>query len=375
MLRDKEWREVDSVMYKEGKVYVPRNEKLRAEIIWLHHDIPVGGHGEQQKTVKLVTRNFWWPGVTKEVKQYVEGCDAYQQNKNCTEQPVGKLMPNSILEKPWAYISVDFITKLPLAQGYGSILVVVNRLTKIVHFIPTMEKTLAEVLARLFRDNIWKLHGLPESIISDGGPQFAAGIIWELNRILGIKSKLSIVFHPQTNRQTERVNQELEQYLRMFINYRQEQWSDWLETAEFVYNNKMHSSTKISPFKANYRQDSRMEFEVRRKGKYKGIEKFVTQMKEIQEEAKAALEKAQEEIKRYTDKKRAKINEYRIGNLMMLSTKDLKYQMVSRRTEKLTEKFIGSYKIKKVISLNAVELELSSIVYHKLHSDHNSGNT
>jgi len=161
----------------------------------------------------------------------------------------------------------------------------------------------------------------------------------------------------------------------MFINYRQEQWSDWLETAEFVYNNKMHSSTKISPFKANYRQDSRMEFEVRRKGKYKGIEKFVTQMKEIQEEAKAALEKAQEEIKRYTDKKRAKINEYRIGNLMMLSTKDLKYQMVSRRTEKLTEKFIGSYKIKKVISLNAVELELSSIVYHKLHSDHNSGNT
>ena len=77
MLRDKEWREVDSVMYKEGKVYVPRNEKLRAEIIWLHHDIPVEGHGEQWKTVKLVTRNFWWPGVTKEVKQYVEGCDAY----------------------------------------------------------------------------------------------------------------------------------------------------------------------------------------------------------------------------------------------------------------------------------------------------------
>ena len=101
----------------------------------------------------------------------------------------------------------------------------------------------------------------------------------------------------------------------------------------------------------------------------------MTQIKEIQEEAKAALEKAQEEIKRYTDKKRAEVNEYRIENLVMLSTKDLKYQMVGRRTEKLTEKFIGSYKIKKVISLNAVELELSSIVYHKLHLDHNSGNT
>ena len=86
-------------------------------------------------------------------------------------------MPNSILKKPWAYISADFITKLPLAQEYGSILVVVDKLTKIVHFIPTTEKTLVEGLARLFRDNIWKLHGLPESIISDKGPQFMAEIM------------------------------------------------------------------------------------------------------------------------------------------------------------------------------------------------------
>jgi len=115
MLRDKEWREVDGVMYKEGKVYVPKDKNLRAEIIRLHHDMPVAGHGGQWKTVELVTRNFWWPGVTKEVKRYVEGCDACQRNKNHTEQPAGKLMPNSIPEKPWTHISADFITKLPLA--------------------------------------------------------------------------------------------------------------------------------------------------------------------------------------------------------------------------------------------------------------------
>ena len=132
-------------------------------------------------------------------------------------------MPNSIPEKPWTYILADFITKLPIAQGYDSILAVVDRLTKIVHFIPTTEKTLAEGLARLFRDNVWKLYGLPESIISDRGPQFVAGIIRELNRILRIESKLLTVFHPQTDGQIERVNQELEQYLRMFIDYRQEQ--------------------------------------------------------------------------------------------------------------------------------------------------------
>ena len=116
-------------------------------------------------------------GVTKEIKRYMEGYDTCQRNKNYTEQPAGKLMPNSIPEKPWAHISADFITKLPLAQGYDSILVVVDRLTKIVHFIPTMEKTSAKELARLFRDNVWKLHGLPESIISDRGPQFVAGLI------------------------------------------------------------------------------------------------------------------------------------------------------------------------------------------------------
>jgi len=160
--------------------------------------------------VELVTRNFWWSGVTKEVKQYVEECDTCQQNKNCTEQPVRKLIPNSIPKKPWAHISVDFITKLPLAQGYDSILVVVDRLTKIVYFIPTTEKTLAEELARLFKDNIWKLYGLSESIISDRRLQSMVEIIQELNRILGIESKLSIAFHPQTDRQTERVNQELE---------------------------------------------------------------------------------------------------------------------------------------------------------------------
>jgi len=135
-------------------------------------------------------------------------------------------MSNSILEKLWMHISADFITKLPLVQGYDSILVVVDRLTKMVYFIPTTEKISAEELARLFRDNMWKLHGLPESIISDREPQFMAELMRELNQMLGIESKMSTAFHPQTDGQTERVNQELEQYLRMFIDHQQEQWLD-----------------------------------------------------------------------------------------------------------------------------------------------------
>ena len=147
MLRDEEWREVNGIIYKEGKVYVPKDNKLRAEIIRLHHNMPIGGHRGQQKMVELVTRNFWWPRVTKEVKRYIDGYDACQQNKNCTKQLAGKLMPNSILEKPWTHISANFITKLSLAQEYDSILVVVDRLTKMVHFISTTEKTSAKGLA------------------------------------------------------------------------------------------------------------------------------------------------------------------------------------------------------------------------------------
>jgi len=143
----------------------------------------------------------------------VEGCDACQRNKNQTQPPAEKLMSNSIPEKAWTHISADFITKLSLAQGYDAILVVVNRFMKMAHFVPTTERTSAEGLARLFRDNIWKLHGLPDSIISDRGPQFVTGIMKELNHMLGIETKLSTVFHPQTDSQMERMNQELEQYL------------------------------------------------------------------------------------------------------------------------------------------------------------------
>jgi len=266
-------------------------------------------------------------------------------------------MPNSIPEKPWSHISADFITKLPLAQGYDSILVVVDRLTKMAHFIPTTEKTTAGGLARLFRDNVWKLHGLPESIISDRGPQFAAGVMRELNAMLGIDSKLSTAFHPQTDGQMERMNQELEQYLRMFIDHQQEQWPEWLGTAEFAYNNKVQTSTKVSPFKANSGQDPRMGFELRKKRKFEEANKFVERMQEIQGEAKAALSKAQEDMKKYADRHRTEVEEYRVGDLVLLSTKDLKYQMVGRRMEKLTERFVGPYKVKSIVSMNTIELE------------------
>ena len=149
------------------------------------------------------------------------------------------------------------------------------------HFIATMEKMSAEGLAKLFWDQVWKLHSLPESIISDRGVQFAAGMMKELNNLLGIQTKLSTAYHPQMDGQTERINQELKQYLRVFIDHRQEQWPDWLGIAEFMYNNKIHTATKVSLFKVNYSQDPRIGFEGRRKGKYEAAGKFIEKMRKI----------------------------------------------------------------------------------------------
>jgi len=126
--------------------------------------------------------------------------------KNRMEEVVGKLKLSEVPEKPWTHLTVNFITKLPVIAGKDAILVVCNRLSKITYFVATTEETSAEGLARLFRDNIWKLHGLPESIILDRGPQFAAELTKELNRMLGIETRLSTVFHPQMDRQMEWMN-------------------------------------------------------------------------------------------------------------------------------------------------------------------------
>jgi len=194
--------------------------------------------------------------------------------------------------------------KLPLVAGKNAILVVCNRLFKMTYFIATTEGTLVEGLARLFRDNVWKLHGLLESVVSDRGPQFAVEMIKELNKMLGIETKLLTSFHPQTDGQTEQMDQELEQYLRFFVDHRQKDWPEWLALSEFAVNNKVHLAMKVSLFIANYRRKLRMRVDIRKKGKMEKAMEFVERMKKIQEEARAALRKAQKEIKWQADRGR-----------------------------------------------------------------------
>ena len=157
----------EDLVLKKRKVYIPKYKELRAEIIQLYHDVLAVRHRERWKMMELVIRNYWWIGVTKDIEKYMDKCDICQRMKNWMEVPEEKLMTNKIPEKPWLYLTVDFITKLPLVAGKDAILVVFNKLSKITHLIMTTEETLVEGLVWLSRDNVWKLHGLPKTVILD----------------------------------------------------------------------------------------------------------------------------------------------------------------------------------------------------------------
>ena len=280
--------------------------------------------------------------------------------KNRTEELAGKLKLSKVPKRPWSHLTVDFITKLLVVAGKDAVLVVCDRLSKMTHFVATTERTSAEGLARLFQDNVWKLHGLPESVVSDRGPQFVAELTKELNRMLGIKTKLSTTFHPQIDGQTERMNQELEQYLQFFIEHRQKDWLEWMAAVEFAINNKVHTATKVSLFMANYEREMRMGGDIRRKGKVESATEFVERMKKVHEEAEVALRKTQEEMKRYTDKGRKETEAWKKGDWVLLSTKDLVFK--ERPTKKLMERYVGPYVIEEVVSSNAVKLHLPSSI-------------
>jgi len=258
-----------------------------------------------------------------QVKNYVSGCDRCQQMKSFLEKPAGKLKPNEATTQPWKDITTDFITGLPEAQGYDALFVTCCHHTKQAHIIPMTTTTSARGLAMLFRDHVWQLHGLPETALSDRGPQFTAEFMKELNEILGIKTKLSIAYHPQTNGQTERVNQEIEQYLRMFVSHRQNDWLEWIACAEFAYNNKIHTATHVSPFYANYGMNPRMGTEPRRAGKSEPAKEFAERMQTVHEEAQAALSKSRDDMTRYADFHRGEAPEYKVGDKVWLSTKNL----------------------------------------------------
>jgi hypothetical protein len=323
-----DWNYENGLLLYRGKVYIPRStdDHLRRRIVQIHHDLPSAGHPGRWKTYELVSRNYWWPSMTIFVKNYVKGCDICQRMKNRSQQPFGLLIPNKVPNGPWEIISTDLITQLPESNGYNAICVVVDRLTKRAHFYPINNRLTSQDLAQLLYDRIYPLHGLPLQIISDRGVQFSAELFQEWCRLLGIESTMSTAYHPQTDGQTERVNQTLEQYLRCYVDYNLTNWSDLLSSAEFAYNNQAHEGTKESPFFLEYGRHPRAGPIVKATTDV-DLNDITYKRQEAQEQAKAALVLAAERMKWYYDLGVQKVP-FKVGDKVLLNLKD--YQTTER---------------------------------------------
>ena len=243
------------LLLKDHRVYVPdyRPERgnLRTRVLQEKHDHLTAGHFGFNKTLELLRRDYVWPLVRTDCKTFVAQCVLCARNKPSRHRPYGLLQPLPIPERPWHSISMDFIEQLPTSNGYTAILVVIDRLTKESVFIPTTDSATAVDVADAFVTHVFAKHGIPLHVSSDRGSEFTSHFFRSLGALLCMRLHFTSGHHPSTNGQVERVNSTLEQYLRIYCNYQQDNWSKLLPLAEFAYNNAPHSTTGVSPFFAN----------------------------------------------------------------------------------------------------------------------------
>jgi len=253
-------------------------------------------------------------------------------------------------------LSIDFVVELPSSFGHNAVMTVVDSVSKRVHFIPTHTMVTAEGVARLFLHQVWKLHGLPKCVVSDHGPQFVARFTKELYRLLGIKLASSTAWHPQTDRQTECVNQELDQYLWLFVNERQDDWYDLLPMAEFQHNNHVHSATQQPLFLLDTRRLPRMGFEPQQNPSgLETVNEFMERMKTAIEEAKSAIRKAQDNMKKYYDRRRTPAPVFKPGDKVFLDASDI---WTMRPSQKLSHQRLGPFVVERQIGPMAYRLRL-----------------
>lgn len=261
---------------------------------------------------------------------------------------------------------MDFVTHLPVSRGYDAIMVIVDRLTKMRHFIPCKGTCDSEEAARLFIKYAWKLHGLLITIVSDRGPQFTSEFWKHLTRRLKISATLSTAYHPETDGQTERMNAILEQYLRLYVAYLQDDWSDWLPLAEFASNDTVSETTAVTPFFGNYGFHPRLGFKpVPPAGRpaARDAEKFATQMQEITKHMRSEMLAAQARYREQANRKRRPARQYRVGQEVWLDARNIK---TLRPAKKLDWKNCGPFRIEKIRSPWAYRLTLPESM--KIHS-------
>lgn len=342
--------------HRDGKTVVPDVETLRLDLLQEVHDTPYGGHLGMQHTYDHLHRLFWWPTMREDVATHVSSCHSCQRNKVSRQCPAGLLQSMPVPEAPWQSVGLDFITQLPeTTSGNTQIVVFVDRLTKMCHLAALPTSATALDVAYTFMDKVFKLHGLPRTLVSDRDSKFTSLVWREIMRLLGTKLLLSTAYHPQTDGQTERMNQVLQEMLRHWVNPQQNNWDTLLATAEFAINNSFSEAVRNTPFRLNYGHDPLTPLSIAAETHVPCAQDFAEHMRKCLSDAKTALIVAQDRQKQAYDAGR-RPQTFQVGQDVLLRTINLNWKTAV--AQKLMPKYVGPFRVVERVGELAYKLQL-----------------
>ncbi|CAI7871072.1 unnamed protein product [Closterium sp. NIES-54] len=347
--------EADASDRAVGAIWVPNYVPLRQILLEEFHDVPYAGHFGSNKTLAGIAKYYYWPRMAADVQQFVTSCDTCQWMKSSKQKKTGLLQPLPVPEQPWQVVSLDFITGLPsTSRGHDSILVVIDKFSKMGHFIPTNATATAEATARLFFDCIITIHGIPATLISDRDPKFTSKFWKELMGLLGTKLAMSSAYHPQIDGQTERLNQVVEQLLRTACKDDVSHWDTQLPTLEFAYNNASHAATGKTPFFLCYGREPLTPHQPTTPAHVQAAHDFVTTMQQLWEKTQRRLTTMQTSQKQYADRQR-RDHSVAVGDQVLLDTRNLN---LSHLPSNLRPRFCGPFLVEAQVTPVTFRLRL-----------------
>jgi hypothetical protein len=357
----------DGLLYTAAHRRLYVTPGLRPTLLQEAHDIPIAGHLGTKKTALRLARHFYWPRLQASVHAHCANCSSCQANKTSNALPAGLLHPLPIPDRPWASVSMDMVTGLPMTpRGHDAFWVFICRLTKLLHVAPCSKTISAPATARLFLDNVYRLHGWPQEIVSDRDPRFTSDFWQSLTELTGTKLNMSSANHPQTDGQAENSNKTVLAGLRHYCNSFQDDWDLHLSTVEFAYNDSTHASTHASPFLLTYGHHPSTPASVAADApaaRPSHTSDFLKHISSNLARARLALAKAQDDQTTAANRHRRHLVLPR-DSFAWVSAKHLQPPTAAGARRKLGPKFYGPYRVLKVLSDVSYHLDLPPHLKH-----------
>jgi hypothetical protein len=354
----------DEILMYRGIIYVPNSQELKSMILREMHNVPYAGHLGYQKIIAAVKSQYYWLGMKKEVVDFIARCLECQKVKAEHRHPVGLLQPLPIPEWKWEVVTMDFITKIPRTnKQHDCIMVVVDKLTKAAHFVPVKFIHKVVNIVVVYMKEIARLHGIPKTIVSDREPKFTSKFWRGLFNGFGTNLNFSTTCHPESDGQTERVNQVIEDMLRMYVMDKPSKWEDYLHLVEFAYNKGYQASLKMSPFEALYGRkcNTLVSWDNPTNRVVVGPD-FLMEMEERMIKIKQNLKDAQDRQKSYADKGRTH-REFKVGDHVFLKVKANRSSLKLGNCSKLAARYCGPFEILERIGPVAYMIALPASMY------------